>query len=136
MREFEKFENISYPYIFRKSIPPGEKGCMSIPLTGHGYITQVTVNFALGEDGTLHIRPFVELPGEITQELLRYAGDNYLSGDGTSYKLPCYQEIENHTLLKVSYENTATDPKSADSIIMVDIICQYDGYIEPKNIIE
>lgn len=133
--DYEHYDNIAYPYIFRKSVPSGESGCLEIELTGHGYITQVMVNFAVGENGTLRLRPYVEIPGEITQELLRYSGEHYISGDNVSYKLPCYQEIENHAKLKVWYQNTATDPTAAKSEIMVDIICQYDGYIEPRNII-
>lgn len=134
MPNYERYENISYPYIFRKAVPAGESGTMEIELTGHGYVTEVTVNFASGENGTLHLRPYVMENGEITQELLRYAGDPYISGDDCQYKLPCYQEIENHAKLRVWYENTAS-AGTDDSQIMVDIIVQYDGYIEPKNVI-
>lgn len=134
MRTMERFENIAYPYIFRKSIPAGEKGFMEIELTGHGYVTRVTTNFAAGENGTLHLRPYVVLPGEITQELLRYAGDSYISGDDCTYELPCYQEIENHAMLRIAYENIAI-AGTADSQIMVDIIVQYDGYSAPMNVI-
>lgn len=132
--EFERYENVAYPYIFRKSVPAGEKGFMSIPLTSHGYVNKVTVNFAAGENGTLHLRPYVVIPGEITQELLKYAGDMYISGDDCTYELPCYQEIENYTELRVAYDNVG-EVGSADSQIMVDIIVQYDTFIEPRNII-
>jgi hypothetical protein len=107
---------------------------MSIPLTSHGYVNKVTVNFAAGENGTLHLRPYVVLPGEITQELLKYAGDLYISGDDCTYELPCYQEIENYTELRVAYDNVG-EVGSADSQIMVDIIVQYDTFIEPRNVI-
>lgn len=133
-KNIERFENIAYPYIFRKAVPAGEKGIMEIPLTGHGYVTQVTAIFAAGENGTLRIRPYVMQPGEIVQELLRYAEDTYISGDDCEYKMPCYQEIENYTMLRVAYENTGA-VGTADSQIMVDIIVQYDGYSEPKNVI-
>ena len=132
--EFERYENVAYPYIFRKSVPAGNSGYMSIPLTGHGFVTKCTVNFAAGENGTLHLRPYVVIPGEITQELLRYAGDSYISGDDCTYELPCYQEIENHTELRVAYENVG-EVGSADSQIMVDIIVQYNSIIQPKNVI-
>lgn len=132
--EFERYENVAYPYIFRKSVPAGDSGYMSIPLTGHGFVTKCTVNFAAGENGTLHLRPYVVIPGEITQELLRYAGDSYISGDDCTYELPCYQEIENHTELRVAYENVGK-VGSADSQIMVDIIVQYNSIIQPRNVI-
>lgn len=132
--EFERYENVAYPYIFRKSVPAGDSGYMSIPLTGHGFVTKCTVNFAAGENGTLHLRPYVVIPGEITQELLRYAGDSYISGDDCTYELPCYQEIENHTELRVAYENVG-EVGSADSQIMVDIIVQYNSIIQPRNVI-
>ena len=134
MREMERFENISYPYIFRKSIPAGEKGFMEVELTGHGYITRVTAIFAAGENGTLHLRPYVIQTGELTNDLLRYAGDGYISGDDCKYELPCYQEIENYAKLRVAYENIGI-PGTADSQIMVDIIVQYDGYTAPRNVI-
>lgn len=132
--EFERYENVAYPYIFRKSVPAGEKGYMSIPLTSHGYVNKVTVNFAAGENGTLHLRPYVVIPGEITQELLKYAGDAFISGDSCTYELPCYQEIENDTELRVAYDNVGI-VGSVDSQIMVDIIVQYDNYIAPRNVI-
>ena len=132
---YEQFRSAAYPYIFRKSVKSGESGVMEIPLTSHGYITNVMVNFVAGENGTLRLRPYVELPGEINQELLKYAGEPYVSGDNVKYELPCYQEIENHAKLKLWYENTQTDPEAADSQIMVDIVCQYDSYLAPKNII-
>jgi hypothetical protein len=134
MRQIERYENISYPYIFRKAVPAGDSGFIEAELTGHGYVTEVTVNFAAGENGTLHLRPYVIVTGEITQELLRYAGDPYISGDDCQYRLPCYQEIENHAMLRVWYENTAP-AGTADSQIMVDVIVQYDSYAEPKNVI-
>lgn len=134
MPKYERFENISYPYVFRKSIPAGEKGVMEIDLTGHGYVTEAVIIFAAGENGTLRLRPYVMHPGELINELLRYSGDNYISGDDCTYRLPCYQEVENHTKLRLAYENVAA-AGTADSQIMVDIIVQYDGYIEPKNVI-
>lgn len=134
IRNYEVFENVVYPCIFRKSIPAGEKGVVELPLTGHGFITQVNAVFVAGENGTLRLRPYVVLNGEIVQELLRYAGEPYISGDDCSYKLPCYQEVENHAVLKVAYENTG-GVGTADSQLMVDIIVQYDGYVAPKNVI-
>ena len=132
--DFERHENVAFPYIFRQAVAAGDKGYMSIPLTARGYVIKCTVNFAAGENGTLHLRPYVVIPGEITQELLKYAGDNYISGDDATYELPCYQEIENNAELRVAYDNVGI-VGSADSQIMVDIIVQYDSYIMPRNII-
>lgn len=134
--EFERFENVAYPYVFRKAIPAGDNGYIGIPLTGHGYVTRCNINFAAGENGTLHIRPYVIHPGELSNELLKYpdAGDQYISGDDQKYELPCYQEVENHSELRIWYENVAL-AGTADSQLMVDIIVQYDAIIEPRNVI-
>lgn len=133
-RNVEYYENPVIPYIFRKSVPAGESGVMKMELTGHGYVTQVSIIFAAGENATLRLRPYVEHPGELTNQLLKYAGDEYISGDSCDYKLPCYQEVENHSILKLYYENTA-EAGTADSQIMVDMIVQYDSYVEPRNVI-
>ena len=133
MNDFERSTNVTYPLIFRKTVQPGSSGVIEIELTGHGYITQVTAVFAAGESGTLHLRPYVELCGEINQELLKYAaeGHQFISGDDCSYKMPCYQEIENHAKAKLWYENTGT----GSSEIMVDMIVCYDEIVQPRNII-
>ncbi len=107
-----------------------------MPLTGHGYVTKCMINFAVGENGTLHLRPYVMHPGELLNDLIKYPpeGDQYISGDGNTYELACYQEVENHTELRVWYENTGA-PDTADSQLIVDIIVQYDAIIEPRNVI-
>ncbi len=135
MEKMERYENVSYPYIFRQAVPSGDSGVLTYGLTSHGFVTQVTVIIPAGDGGKLHIRPYVELPGEIIQELCKYASDSYLSGDDVVYKLPCYQEIENHAVLKVQYDNTEADALADDAQIMVDIIVQYDAIIQPKNVI-
>lgn len=135
MEKMEIFENVAIPYIFRKSIPVGQSGVSEFNLTGHGYVTQVTVIIPAGDGGKLHIRPYVELPGEIIQDLCKYGEDAYLSGDDVTYKLPCYQEIENHAVLKVAYNNTESDPLADPAELIVDIIVTYNQIIEPKNVI-
>lgn len=135
MDKFERFENVAYPYIFRKSVNSGDSGVAELELTGHGFVTQVTVIIPAGDGGKLHIRPYVTLPGEINLDLLKYAEDEYISGDDVVYKLPCYQEIENHTILKVEYDNTESDALADPAQLMVDIIVQYDAIIQPRNVI-
>jgi hypothetical protein len=134
MRNVEYYENPVFPYIFRKSVPAGEKGVLEIELTSHGYVTEVDIIFAAGENGTLQLRPYVIHPGELVNELLKYAGNNYISGDDCEYKLPCFQEVENHSMLRLAYENTGV-AGTADSQIMVNIIVRYDSYVEPRNVI-
>ena len=131
MRSDEKFSNVLYPYIFRKIITPGSSGSISIPLTAHGYIVRCNIIFSAGENGTLRIRPYCIIPGEIVQDLLIYPGDKYISGDDSNLRLDCYQEIEADTLLRVQYENVGV----GDSQLIVDIMVQYDDYTAPRNII-
>jgi len=131
LRNTERFSNVLLPYIFRKTITAGDVGYVEIPLTAHGYVTKCNVIFAAGENGTLHVRPYCILPGEIPQDLLFYAADRYVSGDDAKLTLDCYQEIEADTMLRVWYENTGT----GDSQLTVDIMVQYDDYTAPRNII-
>ena len=135
MDKWERYENVAYPYIFRKAVAAGDSGVAEMELTSHGFVTQVTVIIPAGDGGKLQIRPYATLPGEINQELLRYAEDEYISGDDVVYKLPCYQEIENHTMLKVAYNNTEVDPLADDAQLMVDIVVQYDAIVQPRNVI-
>lgn len=131
MRSEEKFSNILLPYIFRKTIPAGSSGYVDCILTAHGYVTRCNIIFAAGENGTLHIRPYCILPGEIVQDLLIYPSDKYVSGDDSNLRLDCYQEIENNTILRVWCENVGV----GNSQLTVDVMVQYDDYTAPRNII-
>ena len=131
MRNLERHTNVGYPYIFRRAVPAGEQGVAKIELTGHGVVSRCAITFAAGENGTLHIRPYVMLCGDIPQDLLRYAGDRYISGDDVKFDIDCYQEIENHAMLCVWYHNTGESP----SELLVDVMVQYDDYLTTRNII-
>lgn len=128
---YEKFENVVYPYIFRKDIDAGTSGVSEVELTSAGFVKQVNINFSAGENGTLQIRPYVILNGGIPQELLQYAEDKYISGDDVKFQLDCYQEIEAGAKLRVAYSNTG----AGTSKLIVDVIVHYNDYITDKNII-
>lgn len=134
---FETLKNVSKTYVFRKMVPAGESGYMDVELVAHGFVDSVKIRFAAGENGTLRIRPVVIIPQEIQIDLLNYAegGDHYVSGDDETVKSDIRYEIENHAVLRVYYENVATDPESADSQVNVDIGVTYFQIVEPANII-
>lgn len=132
MLDMEKFDSAAYPCVFRKTITAGASGVVDMILTGHGFVTLVNIRFAAGENGTLQLRPYVVLPGEIVQDLLRYAADAYITGDDENLKLACYQEIEGNAILRIAYNNTG----AGSSQLAVDVSVNYDGYSAPKNIID
>lgn len=131
MPQYEKFENVTMPYIFRKDIPAGQKGKVEVELTASGFVRQLIVTFATGENGTLHLRPMVIANGGIPFDLLQYAADPYINGDDTSFPIACFQEIENGAKLRIEYENTGT----GTSKLSVDAIVQYNDYVTERNII-
>lgn len=117
-----KIQNTYFPYIFRESLAAGAKKTYEVELTGIGYIREILINFAAGENGTLHLRPYVILNGEIIIDLLKYgAADKYISGDNSQFSLSCYQAIEHHAKLCIDADNTGP----GDSEISVDVMVEY-----------
>lgn len=129
----EVSKNAHKTIIFRQMVAAGASGYLSAMLKEHGLITGVSVRFAPGESGTLHIRPVAVLPGEIAIDLYDYAdnGLQYVSGDDETVSSTVQYEIENHTELRVYYNNTGTD----DSFVNVNIEVMYYSIVEPANII-
>ncbi len=134
---YEVLKNKSETLIFRKNVPSGASGYIDLPLLSHGVIDKVRIRFAVGENGTLRIRPVVILPKEIMLDLFRYAsgGDQSVSGDSEEIETEVRHEIENKAIARVYYWNDATDPLADDSIVNVDIGVTYFSVIEQENII-
>lgn len=122
----------SIPYVFRESLPAGTSKTFDVELTGIGYIRKLLVNFAAGENGTLHIRPYIILNGEIIIDLIRYgAADKYVSGDDEQLVLDCNQAIENHAHLRIFAENTGPGA----SQVSVNAMVEYVDVIKIESII-
>ena len=121
----------SEPIIFADSLAAGTKKTYSYELTGDGHIDKVTVTFATGENGTLHIRPYVILNGNITQELCRYGGNRYIAGDSEKFELSCFQPIEKKAMLYIEADNTGASASMVDVIVNV----TYEDYIKESSII-
>jgi hypothetical protein len=119
--------------IFRQLVAAGSSGYLTAPLVSHGVVSAVSVTFAPGESGTLHLRPMVELPGEIMIDLFDYAtnGLQYVSGDDETVKSSVQYEIENYSTVKIWYENTGTE----ESFVNVNVEVMYFEIIEPANVI-
>ena len=105
----------------------------SSELTGNGQIKRFHARFACGENGTLHLSPYVILNGNITVNLCDFAkeGENYISGDNEDFTFECYVPIETHAMLYVEAENTG----DYASILDVAIVVQYEDFIEEETIV-
>lgn len=109
------------------------KQLFSAELTGNGQIKRFHARFACGENGTLHINPYVILNGNITVNLCDFAkeGENYISGDNEDFTFECYVPIETHAILYVEAENVG----EYDSMLDVAIVVQYEDFIEEETIV-
>lgn len=126
-------ENVTIHVNIINRVPqPGTK-IFSSELTGNGQIKRFHCRFALGENGTLHIKPYVILNGNIRVDLCAFAsnGDNYISGDNEEIAFDCYVPVETHAVAYVEAENVG----EYDSILDAAIVVQYEDYIEPESII-
>lgn len=132
---YETVKNAQKTYVFRQSVGYGESGYLECKCVAHGFVEKVKIRFAAGENGTLQIRPVLIIPQEIQIDLLDYAGDLYITGDDETVESSVRFETENNAVLRVYYENTSTDPLSADSVVNVDIGVTYFQITEPMNII-
>lgn len=136
MARFENFKNSKKTIVFNKAVPAGESGYIDSRLVAHGEVESVRINFAVGENGTLRIRPAVIIPGEIMIDLFSYAenGDPYISGDNETVESGVGVEIENDTILRIFYENTGEEG-SIDSILNVKVTVNYFETVDLENII-
>ena len=102
-------------------------------LTGNGQIKRFHARFACGENGTLHLNPYVILNGNITIKLCDFAkgGDDYIAGDNEEISFDCYVPVETHALACLDVENVGEYPSIVDAAIVV----QYEDFIEPESIV-
>lgn len=102
-------------------------------LTGNGQINHFRARFACGENGTLHLRPYVILNGNIRVDLCNFAqgGDQYIAGDNEEIEFGCYVPIETHASAYVEAENTGEYPSLVDAAMTV----QYEDFIEKESIV-
>lgn len=115
-----------------EEITPTKK-TLSYELTGNGSIRRFYVRFAVGENGTLHIRPYVILNGNIRVDLCNFAegGNNYISGDDETISFDCFVPVETHAVAYVEAENVG----EYESIIDAAMVVQYEDYIEAESIV-
>lgn len=136
MANYETFKNSRKTIVFNKSVPAGESGFIDSRLVAHGEVESVRINFAVGENGTLHIRPVVIIPGEIMIDLFGYAdnSDQYVSGDNETVESGVGIEIENDTILRIFYDNIGEEG-TADSELNVKVTVNYFETVDIENII-
>jgi hypothetical protein len=113
--------------------PVPVKKIFSADLTGNGQINHFRARFACGENGTLHLRPYVILNGNIRVDLCNFAagGDQYIAGDNEEIEFDCYVPIETHAVAYVEAENTGEYPSLVDAAMTV----QYEDFIESESIV-
>lgn len=135
-QKYETMRNVAQSLVFRQSVAPGESGYLDCDITAHGFVRSGRIRFAAGENGTLHIRPVIILPGNIQIDLLKYAkgGKQYISGDDETIVFDVKMEVENNTIARVYFDNTGGDG-TANSEVDVDIEVEYYAITEPINII-
>ena len=111
---------------------PG-KQILSADFTGNGQVNHFRARFACGENGTLHLRPYVILNGNIRVNLCNFAkgGDQYIAGDNEEIEFDCYVPIETHATAYVEAENTGEYPSLVDAAMTV----QYEDFIESESIV-
>lgn len=109
------------------------KKLFSADLTGNGQINRFYARFACGENGTLHLKPYVILNGNIRVDLCNFAqgGDQYIAGDNEEIGFDCYVPIETHAVAYVEAENTGEYPSLVDAAMTV----QYEDFIESESIV-
>ena len=102
-------------------------------ITGNGQVKRFHCRFALGENGTLHIKPYVILNGNIRVDLCAFAsnGDNYISGDNEEIAFDCYVPVETHAVAYVEAENVG----EYESILDAAMVVQYEDFVEPESIV-
>lgn len=110
----------------------GKKTLVS-ELTGNGQIKRFHARFACGENGTLHLNPYVILNGNITINLCDFAkgSDNYISGDNEDFTFECYVPVETHAVVCLDVENVGEYPSIVDAAVVV----QYEDFIEEESIV-
>ena len=118
---------------YGSSEPIPTKKIFEAELTGNGQIKRFHCRFALGENGTLHVNPYIILNGNIRVDLCNFAsnGDNYLAGDNEEIAFDCYVPIETHAMAYVECENAG----DYESILDAAIVVQYEDFIEPESIV-
>ena len=105
----------------------------SADLTGNGQINRFYARFACGENGTLHLKPYVILNGNIRVDLCNFAqgGDQYIAGDNETISFDCFVPVETHAVAYVEAENVGEYPSVIDAAMTV----QYEDFIESESIV-
>lgn len=123
----------STPIVFSDVLAAGTKKTYKSELTGNGFIKKINITFAAGENGTLHITPYVLWNGNIRKDLLHYAAGSarYIAGDNINYNLDDNTPIEPNAILCVDAENIGVGSSFVDVVITV----VYEDNIQFKTII-
>ena len=109
------------------------RNILSADLTGNGQINHFRARFACGENGTLRLRPYVILNGNIRVDLCNFAqgGDQYIAGDNEDIGFDCFVPVETHATAYVEAENVGEYPSIVDAAMTI----QYEDFIESESIV-
>ena len=120
-------------YVFQGALAANTSAVYEMDITSSGHIDKVSVKFAAGENGTLHITPMVIQNGEIPQFLAAFSPglNNYVSGDDEYIELPCFIPVENGSKIRIIADNQGAYASFVDVIVSV----QYRDAIREVSVI-
>lgn len=128
--KFMQFQQI--PVIFNKSVSAGSDEHIEFECADDGAIKKLITNFAVGENGTLHITPYVILNNNIRVDMAAYAGGaGYISGDDQRIEIDVHIPVERFAKICVDVENTGSEPSHLDFLALV----QYEQQFSDNSII-
>jgi hypothetical protein len=112
--------------IFRYDLPAGKKVTLKERIKADCTLTEVRVRFYAGQEGSLHVRPYIMHKNQRPEEIFTFVdgGNNFLSGeDDSAVPYPVSVSAEYDDELVVEAENTSTFVYT----VFVDMIVDYDN---------
>jgi len=114
---------------FKKVIPAGTVAEYSERVKGEGTVEKISATFYEGQNGLLHVRPYIQHKGEKIEDLITYPTgcEKYIAGNAESNKVyDVCVSVENDDDIYVFVDNTSAEDLTLTVEIVVD-------YYEGKN---
>ena len=93
------------PYYFQRRVNALEVGELRARLPGDATIERMIVRFYPGPELNLIVDPFIELPGNVRQELIQYTGPRGISGDNDMLEFRLSLPVRLDTSIVVGFNN-------------------------------
>lgn len=107
---------------FTATIAAGTEQTFSYQIKSEGTVERIVGKFYPGQQGALHVRPYLLLNGDRPEELIRYvSGSNaYLSGDDREFDYPIDFEVQGDDTLKVYAQNVSAYDYTLEIAVVID----------------